>query len=131
MAHPVDEYVGKRLRERRNQVGMSQDALAKNSGITFQQVQKYERATNRISVSRLFEFASLLKVPIDFFFEGLANKDGYQLAESTSEFQHEVKQPNNADINELVEAYRKIQNPEMRKSVRTLVTGVANGNTIL
>ena len=129
MAHPVDEHVGKRLRDKRTRMGLSQEALAKSSGITFQQVQKYERATNRIAVSRMFEFASVLRVPISYFFEGLVGANEYELAETSTPFQHEG-QPDN-DLRELIEAYNKIKNPEMRKSVKTLVTGVANGATIL
>lgn len=131
MAHPVDIYVGNRLRERRQKLGMSQETLAKASGITFQQVQKYERATNRISVSRMFEFASVLRVPIDYFFYGMGEIEGFQMAEATSGFEHEPKQAYDDDLRDLVEAYRKIKSPEMRKSVKTLVQGVANGATVL
>jgi transcriptional regulator with XRE-family HTH domain len=56
MAHPVDIYVGKRLRMRRTILGMSQEALGNSTGVTFQQIQKYERGVNRVGASRLFEF---------------------------------------------------------------------------
>jgi transcriptional regulator with XRE-family HTH domain len=67
--HPVDTYVGLRLRYLRKQWGLSQTALAGNLGITFQQVQKYERGANRINASKLFETAEFLEVSIGYFFE--------------------------------------------------------------
>ncbi|MGR4863267.1 helix-turn-helix domain-containing protein [Caulobacter sp. LARHSG274] len=71
MAHPVDLYVGARLRIRRKVLGLSQTQLADALGITFQQVQKYERGANRISASKLYEAARLLQSPVSYFFEGL------------------------------------------------------------
>ena len=68
--HPVDLHVGQRLRLARLSRGLSQTELAKASGITFQQVQKYEKGTNRVSASRLFEFANVLGAEISYFFEG-------------------------------------------------------------
>ena len=68
--HPVDVYVGSRVRLRRVYLGFSQDRVAKALGVTFQQIQKYERGTNRISASKLFEISMLLDVPVSFFFEG-------------------------------------------------------------
>ncbi len=70
MAHPVDEYVGKRVRQRRWMVGYSQQQLGEAVGIKFQQIQKYETGMNRISASRLWDIAETLGVPITFFFEG-------------------------------------------------------------
>ncbi|WP_439813900.1 helix-turn-helix domain-containing protein [Zavarzinia sp. CC-PAN008] len=69
----VDVHVGQRLRERRLGLGMSQSALAEKIGLTFQQVQKYERGANRLSASVLYEVASVLDVPISFFFDGLGD----------------------------------------------------------
>jgi transcriptional regulator with XRE-family HTH domain len=62
--HPVDIHVGVRLRQRRNLVGLSQTKLSDSVGLTFQQIQKYENGTNRISSSRLYEFAKVLNVPV-------------------------------------------------------------------
>lgn len=69
--HPVDVHVGARLRQLRKAAGLSQGTLAAQAGVTFQQVQKYERGTNRISASKLFEFAQTLEVSPMVFFEGL------------------------------------------------------------
>jgi transcriptional regulator with XRE-family HTH domain len=130
MAHPVDEYVGKRLRKRRNDLGISQEALAKSSGITFQQVQKYERATNRISVSRMYEFASVLRVPISYFFQGMPSLEEYGFAEEVSGFEHEPAQYDN-DLQEIIEAYKSIDNPEARRTIKMMIQGVANGSTVI
>ena len=67
----VDEHIGQRLQLRRTMMGLSQKDLAKKCGVTFQQIQKYERAGNRISATRLFELSTLLETPISFFFTGL------------------------------------------------------------
>ena len=71
MAHPVDVHVGKRIRHRRWLVGMTQQQLAEQVGIKFQQIQKYETGANRVSASRLWDISEALYVPVSFFFEGL------------------------------------------------------------
>jgi transcriptional regulator with XRE-family HTH domain len=68
----VDRHVGTRLREKRHELGMTQETLGNALGVTFQQVQKYERGTNRVSAGRLFSLANLLDVEVSYFFEGLA-----------------------------------------------------------
>ena len=75
-ATPLDEYIGQRLRERRLLLDLSQTELGMASGITFQQVQKYEQGVNRIRASRLFEEAELLDVPVSYFFEGAPKSSG-------------------------------------------------------
>lgn len=81
----VDVHVGNRLKLRRTMVGMSQDKLGQMVGLTFQQIQKYEKGANRIGASRLFQFATILDVPAAYFFEGLedqaiSNRDGQVLS---------------------------------------------------
>lgn len=71
MTHPVDVHVGKRIRQRRWLVGMTQQQLAERVGIKFQQIQKYETGANRVSASRLWDIADALDVAISFFFEGI------------------------------------------------------------
>ena len=72
---PVDTHIGSRLRQRRTELGISQPNLAASLGLTFQQLSKYEHATNRISAGRLYEFSRALDVPITFFFEGIAEAE--------------------------------------------------------
>src|SRR4029077_20418815 len=71
-ANPIDVQVGNRVRIRRMLIGMSQERLGDLLGLTFQQVQKYEKGVNRIGAGRLFEVSRILNVPVDFFYEGLA-----------------------------------------------------------
>ena len=74
--HPVDVHVGKRVRQRRWMVGVTQQQLAERVGIKFQQIQKYETGMNRISASRLWDIAHALNAPVSFFFEGLEGAGG-------------------------------------------------------
>ncbi len=71
MKHSVDIHVGQRVRQRRRLLGMTQQELGDSAGITFQQLQKYESGTNRISASRMWDIAAVMEVPVSFFFEGL------------------------------------------------------------
>lgn len=73
--NPVDVYVGQKLKSRRNLIGITQENLAEAAGITFQQVQKYEKGRNRLSASRLYQFARVLDVPVSYFFEGFYAPD--------------------------------------------------------
>jgi transcriptional regulator with XRE-family HTH domain len=73
---PVDTRIGARIRMRRMLVGISQTELGEKSGVTFQQIQKYEKGTNRVSVSRLHQIAQTLGVPVEFFYEGLSEGGG-------------------------------------------------------
>jgi len=79
MAHPVDLHVGKRLRQRRRLLGMTQQKLANMVSIRFQQVQKYESGANRISASRLWALAQALEVPVEFFFDGVDDGRSHDL----------------------------------------------------
>src|SRR6202140_2944598 len=82
--HPTDKYVGSRVRMRRLMLGLSQAQLGEALGITFQQVQKYEKGTNRISASRLQGISQILQVPIEFFFDGAPHKRGQDDAQTAA-----------------------------------------------
>ena len=82
MKHPVDVHVGKRIRHRRWMNGTTQQQLAENVGIKFQQIQKYETGMNRVSASRLWDIAKVLDVPVSFFFEGLDEQSQADTANS-------------------------------------------------
>ena len=84
--NPIDTHVGTRVRMRRKLLGVSQEKLADALGLTFQQVQKYERGVNRVSASKLYEAASFMGVDVGYFFEGLAGRSAAEgFAESESE----------------------------------------------
>lgn len=90
--HPVDVYVGKRLRLLRSIRSMSQEVLGLYVGVTFQQIQKYEKGSNRIGASRLYQFAKLFNVNVSSFFEGYLQKgEDDLLAENDKEFLDEKK----------------------------------------
>ena len=76
LPNPVDLHVGARIRLRRRMQGVSQEKLADALGLTFQQVQKYERGANRVSASKLYEIAAALRAPVAYFFDGLADPTG-------------------------------------------------------
>src|SRR5271154_4879072 len=87
----VDTYVGKRLRLRRTMMGLSQEAIAKAVGITFQQVQKYEKGANAMNSKRLYEFAQFMHVPVAYFFDGLEHGhsgNATEFAEEGKKFDH-------------------------------------------
>jgi len=75
--NPIDKHVGSRVRMRRMMLSMSQEKLGDALGLTFQQVQKYEKGTNRVGASRLQQIAQILQVPVSFFFEGAPHSPGY------------------------------------------------------
>ena len=86
--HPVDRHVGRRVQEKRLDLGLTQTALAKAVGVSFQQVQTYEKGTNRVSASKLFEMAEFMKVGIPFFFDGYSSAT-VGVAEEAPAFDHE------------------------------------------
>ena len=116
---PVDVYVGSRLRLRRTQIGMSQEKLAAALGITFQQVQKYERGVNRISASRLLQVAQALDVPLSYFFAGAPESS------VPDEPPPPDDRPGERETLELVRAYYKIQDPTVRRRIRDLFNALA------
>lgn len=128
-ANPIDIHVGKRLRLRRTIIGISQEKLAETLGITFQQVQKYEKGINRIGSSRLFDISKTLNVPVNFFFdeynEGGASGSKYSLAEDNSNFEHEDNTKNRETM-ALVKAYYQIADPKVRKKALELIKSLAD-----
>jgi len=127
---PIDVHVGSRIRLRRTLLGMSQERLGEALGLTFQQVQKYERGVNRVGASRLFDLSRVLDVPISFFFddmpEGLANTYGAHVSRRTtgfSEMQDGFTDDalNRRETLELVRAYYRITDPAVRKRVFDLI----------
>ena len=121
--NPVDVYVGAKVKSRRLILGLSQEELAKSIGLTFQQVQKYERGTNRISVSRLVDICKVLKVQIDYFFDGsLTGRPGSRnlALKGFSDTKQDGFEPEplaKRDVLELVRAYSKIKSPQLKKQI--------------
>ena len=111
MKHPVDIHVGKRIRHRRWMVGMTQQQLAEQVGIKFQQIQKYETGTNRVSASRLWDIAEALNVSVGFFFEGLEEN----VAEDTAENDLPADILADKEALELVKSYYSIPETQRRR----------------
>lgn len=110
MKHPVDEHVGKRIRQRRWMNGTTQQQLAEAVGIKFQQIQKYETGMNRVSASRLWDIASVLSVPVSFFFEGL---DASPSADSTGDVPSDIL--TDKEALELLRSYYAIPENQRRR----------------
>jgi transcriptional regulator with XRE-family HTH domain len=125
--HPVDLHVGSRVRSRRAELGMSQEKLASELGLTFQQVQKYERAANRISASRLYYMSQVLGVDVPYFYEGYAELGGISgFAESpAATFESDLLQ--RRETVELVDAFYRIENQTLRRQMLGLAKSFAAG----
>ncbi|MEZ5668421.1 MAG: helix-turn-helix domain-containing protein [Alphaproteobacteria bacterium] len=128
--HPVDVHVGSRVRLRRTLLGMSQEKLGEAIGLTFQQVQKYERGANRIGSSRLFELSRILDVPVSFFFDDMPGEVATSsyvggFAEGATD-DYEAGDPlSKRETLELVRAYYKITEPAVRKRLFELAKALA------
>ncbi len=122
--HPVDSHVGGRVRLRRKFLRLSQDDLAQKIGLTFQQVQKYERGTNRVSASKLFEIARVLKVPIGYFFDGFGSDTGRTPDETRSGQATDTFLMTPEGV-ELAEAFPRVLSEQKRRTVLELVRALA------
>lgn len=123
--NPVDLHVGARVRMRRKFLGMSQEGLAETIDLTFQQVQKYERGSNRISASKLYEISRALKAPVAYFFEGYGESEtlnGFSESD-TEQFVHGFLMTTEGI--ELAEAFPRIRNAKHRRKILDLVRALA------
>ena len=125
--NPIDVHVGGRVRLRRTLLGLSQEKLGEALGLTFQQVQKYERGANRVGASRLFDLSRVLDVPVSFFFDDMTDETKGQtpsllmsagMDEPTAEFEHDPL--TKRETLELVRAYYRITDASIRKRVYEL-----------
>ncbi len=127
--NPIDVHVGNRVRMRRMLIGMSQERLGKELGLTFQQVQKYEKGTNRISASRLYRIAQILGVPVQYFFEDLPQSvAGPEPVEGMAEARdHTMIMDflNSAEGLQLNRHFAAIKDPGVRRAVVDLVRNLA------
>ena len=123
LPNPIDKHVGSRVRMRRMMLGMSQEKLGDALDLTFQQVQKYEKGTNRIGASRLQHIANILQVPVEFFFEG-----------APGQLTADGKTPSSAYVSDflatsdglaLTKAFMQIKNAKLRRSIVNLVEEIA------
>lgn len=123
--HPIDIHVGSRVKLRRNYLGMSQEKLGKAIGLTFQQVQKYEKGTNRVGASRLFELSQVLSVPVSYFYEGAPTfGTGIGLEEETDSYEPDPM--SKRETLDLIRAYYSIEDKTVRKRILDLVRSMSN-----
>ena len=128
-ANPMDVHVGGRVRLRRMLLGMSQEKLGEHLGLTFQQVQKYEKGVNRIGASRLFELARVLGVPVQFFYDeapsgAVIHGVAPGFAESSGE-SYVVEFLASREGLELNKAFSRISDPKVRRAITDLVKSLA------
>jgi transcriptional regulator with XRE-family HTH domain len=124
-ANPVDAQVGSRVRLRRMLIGMSQERLGELLGLTFQQVQKYEKGVNRIGAGRLFDVARILGVPIDYFYENVSsNLSGRGFSENDTS-PPVMEFVSSGEGLQLSLAFMRIKDPKVRKRVLDLVKSLA------
>jgi transcriptional regulator with XRE-family HTH domain len=125
--NPIDIHVGSRIRLRRNMLGMSQEKLGENLGITFQQIQKYEKGTNRVGASRLQAIASIIGVPVAFFFEDAPGQEtagprGFAEDAPTNFAVEFCSTPEGLQLNR---GFVKIADPKVRRRIIELVKSLS------
>jgi transcriptional regulator with XRE-family HTH domain len=126
--NPIDKHVGARVRMRRVLVGLSQEKLGDALGITFQQIQKYEKGTNRIGASRLQEASKILGVPVNFFFEGAQAESEMLSGFAEGETNGYVADfASSAEGVQLISAFMKIKEPKLRKKIIDLIAAMSLG----
>lgn len=120
--NPVDIHVGARIRLRRNMIGLSQEKLGESLGITFQQIQKYEKGMNRVGASRLQAIANILNVPVTFFFDDMPGQsDKPRGFDEENETTYVVGFLNSSEGIQLARAFAKIGDAKIRRKVLDLV----------
>jgi len=130
--NPIDVHVGSRVRLRRTLLGMSQEKLGEAIGLTFQQVQKYERGANRVGASRLYDLSRVLDVPVSYFFDemspGVASAAEARLGglEEAPSPTYEADPMMRRETLELVRAYYRIGDPQVRRRLFDLTKAIAN-----
>jgi transcriptional regulator with XRE-family HTH domain len=124
--NPIDAHVGSRLRMRRIMLGMSQEKLATAFGLTFQQVQKYEKGVNRMGASRLQHAAEILQVSVPFFFEGAPGE--HELSETAPSPDYVNEFVSSEDGLRLIKAFMRIARPVVRHRIVDLVQEIVGGD---
>jgi transcriptional regulator with XRE-family HTH domain len=127
--NPIDQHVGLRIRLRRKELGVSQEKLAEAIGLTFQQVQKYERAANRVSASKLFEMAQALQTSISYFYEGLSDTAvAHSGASAAPQYHAFLLTPEGM---ELATIFPKIKRGRVRRRILDLVRAMVDEDEAL
>jgi len=124
--NPIDKHVGSRVRMRRMMLSMSQEKLGDALHLTFQQVQKYEKGTNRIGASRLQQISHILQVPVSFFFEWAPTPDGMSSMSEAPSPAYVADFLSSSDGLALTKAFMRIKHPNVRRRIVDLVESIAS-----
>lgn len=126
--NPIDVHVGARVRLKRTMLGLSQEKLGDSLGVSFQQVQKYEKGSNRISASKMHEIAEILQESVSFFFKdspgATSQQTGFGEAENSEYIADLLSSPDDV---KLFRAFNKIKDPKIRKNIIDMVRSFADG----
>ncbi len=127
---PIDIHVGSRVRLRRTLLGFSQDKLGKSLGLTFQQIQKYERGANRIGSSRLYSLSQILDVPVSFFFDDIPSEVSDKMHKTTKDntASFGLDKISSKETMKLLSNYYGIEDESVRKSVFSLIKALRNNS---
>ena len=142
MKKDINAHIGRKLKQRRTIMGMSQEVAAKAVGVTFQQVQKYENGSNAMNAQRLYEFSLLLKVPVAYFFEGFnevqssaaSNQTGFAETPALAfDYEWMVQEKNSSDREdlEIMKSFKRIEEPTVRKRISDLLRAIADNKTLV
>jgi len=124
--NPIDKHVGSRVRMRRMMLAMSQEKLGDALGLTFQQVQKYEKGTNRIGASRLKQISQILQVPVEFFFEGAPSVDGAGNVGGEASANYVSDFLASSEGLSLTKAFTRIKDAKLRRRIVDLIEEIAD-----
>ncbi len=123
---PIDTYVGKKLKTRRIMLGLSQHDLGEAVNVSIQQIQKYEKATNRISSGKLYAFAKLLLVPVEFFFTDVEREIGHHVAREEKELLDSSYNIAEKELLALVRSFSEIKDVSVRKKIVDLLKSLSD-----
>lgn len=123
--NPIDKHVGSRVRMRRMMLSMSQEKLGDALHLTFQQVQKYEKGTNRIGASRMQQISHILQVPVSFFFEGAPTPEGMTGMSEAPSPAYVADFLSSSDGLALTKAFMRVKHPNVRRRIVDLVESIA------
>jgi transcriptional regulator with XRE-family HTH domain len=126
--NPTDIYVGSRVRMRRKMLGLSQEKLGEKLGITFQQIQKYEKGTNRVGASRLQAMANAMEVPVSYFFPDTAGGGASGMQEEAASFVMDFM--STSEGLDLSRAFTRIRSPKVRRKLVELVRAMADDTAV-
>lgn len=122
----IDRVVGQNIHRQRRKLKLTQEKLGEMLGLTFQQVQKYEKGVNRVSAGRLFEIASVLEVPVESLFEGVDNFTMPEVAEFAEDLEESRITVLSNEVLQLIDAFQKIEDPSLRGSLLATVQAAAS-----